>query len=52
MIFVEHVNMTVMRDGEPTHPAGWQCQACGNESVGGSAALVQELGIEDESDSN
>jgi hypothetical protein len=52
MIFVEHVRMTVTQGGVPTHPAGWQCQACGNESVGGMAVLTQDAVIEDEPDSH
>jgi hypothetical protein len=50
MIFVEHVNMTVIMNGKPAHPAGWQCQTCGNESVGGFAVLTRDSKIEDESD--
>ena len=42
MVFVEYVNMTIMQDDQPTHPAGWQCQACGNEAVGGFAVLTRE----------
>jgi hypothetical protein len=44
MVYVEHVAQSVIlaATGERTHPAGWQCETCGRESVGGFSVLTAE----------
>ena len=42
MAYVEHVTKPVMWLGEKTYPAGWQCDSCGNEQVGGFSCLTIE----------
>lgn len=40
MAYVEHVTKPVIWLGEKTYPAGWQCDSCANEEVGGFGSLT------------
>lgn len=44
MSYVEHVRRPVVYEptGQITHPAGWQCDTCDAEEVGGVTVLVRE----------
>lgn len=44
MHYVHEVRRPVMLEatGESTHPAGWQCDTCGGEEVGGFSVLMRD----------
>jgi hypothetical protein len=47
MVYVDHVvKQVTMATGEKIHPAGWQCDTCGSETVFGFSSMTIETIID------